>query len=54
MQAGTLFELKNATQRRPTPQQCLNSGHASGVNLMIANALGNPVNSLARNEESTK
>jgi hypothetical protein len=53
MQARTLFELKNATQRRP-PQQCPNSGHASGVNLMIANALGNPVNSLARNEESTK
>lgn len=31
-----------------------NSGHPSGVNLMIANALGNSVNSFTWNEESTK
>jgi hypothetical protein len=31
-----------------------NSGHPSGVNLMIANALGNSVNSFTWNEESSK
>jgi hypothetical protein len=47
----TLVAVAEGPKVKFTPK---NSGHPSGVNLMIANALGNSVNSFTWNEESTK